>query len=395
MNYNSGKVDIYSIFFKIILLNGFISLTARVYPTWIPLGKIIGTLVILILMVIYCKNLKLKDILFLKILLIFTILPIIKSTNMTNTVEQVMQFITSMLILWKAADSEFRRRLLNTIYSSKKLIKIYIYISIIILAISFLLPFNYKTDNGQPIFIGFALSHHILSGTLCFYMALMLVYLNDKKLKLIHLVCYGVLILAIFMSGARTYLGATVFFMLALYFVKLKRYSLRYLIVPTSFIFIVYSFLNSSSYLRFISTMQNKYISSNILEAITSGRIIWWKIDIDQYTKFSLYEQLFGAGHSIVYDINEKFYNLRIWAHNDFIQLLLATGIIGLIFYIFIVIRFFYKVRKNGAFEGVKFPTFILLGSFIINVMFNGYYTNFRNIITTVILTLVLFKSKD
>ena len=85
---------------------------------------------------------------------------------------------------------------------------------------------------------------------------------------------------------------------------------------------------------------------------------------------------------------------MRIWAHNDFIQVLLAIGVIGLLFYIFVLFRFIFGVRKEGVTPGIKFPTIILIGSFISNIIFNGYYGNLRLIIATVFLSLLLF-NKD
>lgn len=392
MNYKSGKINIYSALLRLVLLNAFVSLTARIYPSWLPLGKITGILIILVLLVIYYKNLSYKDILFLHVLFLFSILPVIKSTNMGNTVEHVLDYFTSMLILWKATCSNFRKRLLNEIYVSKQLINLDIQISMIILVISFLLQSNYFTSNGEKVFYGFALSNHILCGTVIFYMALILVYLNDKKLNLKYLIYYGILVISILLAGARTYLGATVVFLIALYSLKLRTYSLRHFIVPGGFLAIVYLFLNSSAYSRFIGTMSNQYISSNPIEAITSGRTIWWKIDIEQYMNFSLIERLFGAGHSIVYDINEKYYGLRIWAHNDFIQLLLATGIIGLAFYLVVFIKLFFSIKKDNVVRLIKFPILIVLGSFIINAIFNGYYGNLRMVMATVLLTLAVIK---
>lgn len=394
LKYYTGKVNIYDFFIKLVLLNAFVSLTAMLYPVWLPLGKILGGLIILILVVIYFNELKHSDILFLQILFIFSILPFVNSTNTGETIQHVLDFLIAMLILWKVANHTFREKLRNILYKSRMIIEFDIKISTVILIISFFIPANYSLSSGERVFSGFSISNHILAGTICFYMALFLIYLDDRKFKLTHLIYFSIYVFTILMTGARTYLITAVFFSIALYMLKLRNYSLRYFVVPAGIVISVYSFLKSSAYSRFISTQQNQYISSNIFEAMTSGRIIWWKIDIDQYMKFSNIEKLFGAGHSNVYEINEKLYGLRIWAHNDFIQVLLAIGVIGLLFYIFVLFRFIFGVRKEGVTPGIKFPTIILIGSFISNIIFNGYYGNLRLIIATVFLSLLLF-NKD
>lgn len=393
-NGSNFKLDVYSFFTKLILLNSLVSLTARIYPSWLPLGKVIGGLTILVLIGIYCRELRYIDGCFLSALVLFSILPIIKSTNMGETIEHVLDFFIAMLILWKAASSKFRGKLLHSMNKSKSSILFNINLSIIILFISFFISSNYVIINNEKVFLGFSISNHILCGTVFLYMILLLVYLNDKEFKLKYLTYCGVYIYAILMSGARTYLISVVCFLIALYILKLRKYSLRYLIIPSGIISFFYAFFNSSAYLRFMQTKQNQYISSNKLEAITSGRLIWWKIDIKQYMDFSFIERLFGAGHSIVYDINEMYYSMRIWAHNDFIQLLLAIGIIGLLFYLFVLIRFLWNVQRSGTIGKVKFSILVVISSFIVNAIFNGYYGNLRMIMATIWLTLLLFKTE-
>ncbi len=98
--------------------------------------------------------------------------------------------------------------------------------------------------------------------------------------------------------------------------------------------------MRTSIFNRFITTGSNIYISTNKIEALSSGRLIWWKIDLNQFLSSNVFYKIFGHGFDYVYKINYQYYGLYIFAHNDYIMLLLSMGIIGLSFYLLLFGRF-------------------------------------------------------
>ena len=121
---------------------------------------------------------------------------------------------------------------------------------------------------------------------------------------------------------------------------------------------------------KFIITNQNGYLG--YIGTITNGRSIFWKYDLEVFLKLPLLNKLIGNGFNFIYDINEVAINARIWAHNDYINMLINFGLIGLTTYIYV----FYKFSKM-CLKSLKLPKILVWGYYLIyfvNAMFNMVY---------------------
>ena len=62
------KISYYRLFIYMLLLNSFVSLTYSIYPSNLNVGKIVGAVLIIVLIAIYVKTLKKRDIFYKSVL---------------------------------------------------------------------------------------------------------------------------------------------------------------------------------------------------------------------------------------------------------------------------------------------------------------------------------------
>lgn len=76
---------------------------------------------------------------------------------------------------------------------------------------------------------------------------------------------------------------------------------------------------------------------------------------------------------------------MSIWAHNDFINLLMNFGYIGLILYLYVFLDFSLKILKEKEIRGIRKYSYFFIWLF--NAMFNMVYTY---IIATIAIPFIL-----
>jgi O-antigen ligase len=106
-------------------------------------------------------------------------------------------------------------------------------------------------------------------------------------------------------------------------------------------------------------------------ESFGSGRALFWHSAFLAWWRGDIVTILFGKGLGASLDILEKSYG-RIWCHNDFLELLLCQGLVGLIAYIALLLCIikllcgFWKVNHDNA------PAWALAGGFLTCSFLNG-----------------------
>ena len=98
---------------------------------------------------------------------------------------------------------------------------------------------------------------------------------------------------------------------------------------------------------------------------------MFWKEDLECFFKQKPINQILGCGVSFVFDVNKNYIQRNIYAHNDFINILITYGYCGLIIYFLIWINMLKKyINKN-------IPIILILGFYFINFItafLNGLY---------------------
>lgn len=138
-----------------------------------------------------------------------------------------------------------------------------------------------------------------------------------------------------FASGSRTYLVviALEVLILAMMIIKSKLALIAFIVIALIAGIGLLSMTNI--WTKFANAFQYSNNSSSFWSVFTSGRDAFWRADMDAFGKGGMVNQLFGYGFSYVYEVNESVFGNRIYAHNDFINILLTFGWAGLIPYFF------------------------------------------------------------
>lgn len=125
---------------------------------------------------------------------------------------------------------------------------------------------------------------------------------------------------------------------------------------------------------------------------ITSGRIEFWIYDLKSFNDLNFVQKIIGGGFEYPYLVNYNKRGVYIWAHNDIINTLLAIGLLGLIIYLYFIIKqcsFLYnKLKVTNYFMFILF----FVGTMILNGFYN--YTDF--VITLLIISAtIIYNSID
>lgn len=139
----------------------------------------------------------------------------------------------------------------------------------------------------------------------------------------------------------------------------------------------------------FFSEMQNIATQQNAislnrnapdLDAASSGRLSIWKHNIELFLDLPLYTQLLGVG------LGKELTNLpgkvdkKWWgSHNDYMSLLITTGLIGVSLYLMIYSSIFYFLLRAPIESRYRlFGTVVLCSVMIMNFVSNSYIVRFQ-----------------
>ena len=239
--------------------------------------------------------------------------------------------------------------------------------------VSIPLPSSYYVIAGQGRFFGsFAKDSFRLCPTALEVLVFLTICVKvDKKSRWIYCVLSAAPLFCVFMGYSRTYFG--VIALMYIPFLKevctTKKQFIRVLMLGA---FAGALFIGQSSIASKIEvTTQSGYYG--FWDTITSGRSSFWTHDILSFFSFDLFHQLVGGGFNKIYEINQEIY-INIWAHNDFINLLVTNGYLGIFLYFAPLITLF-RSSRNFRIPANKMTLAIIIVQYFINAIFNMEYT--------------------
>lgn len=236
----------------------------------------------------------------------------------------------------------------------------------------FISLFFESSYNSDGFFYSFTGSVFRSATSAFFVLSLLLIIVRNKKRNII----YAILpIYCLFSGGSRTYLaiGLAVFLILYYYVCPSKTFFVLTLIpiaIIMSFILLNSSIMNKID--STITVTKDDYYQDPLIK-FTSGRSLFWEADIKAFFNGNIFNQFFGYGFNFVYDVNEQAVYNRIWAHNDFINILMNYGYIGLACYVSMLVLMFKKCI--GQFKVPAWLKIVLLFIWAFNAFFNMFYT--------------------
>lgn len=288
--------------------------------------------------------------------------------------------ITSIILYLVFSQQFIQEKFTSFVKKNKRMLSLQLVFVIVIILISIITKSGYQQVWNGVYFKGPLVTPHYLA----YYMIIMYaissyLYMTTKnKLYIIYSVVF-------FSFSALT--GARVPFIALCFLVTVNILFNRSKRIK----FIVTSFLLTISFIIFhnvdrlqipiISKFQNMTENSSQLNELTSGRLWFWTYDIIEFNTYEPYSKLFGKGFEFQYNLNYLLTNFEIWAHNDFISLLLSIGIIGCCIYGYFLLKFCIKCRS--------ITLFVLL---MILANFNALYGDY-NFVLGIPFILVYLKS--
>lgn len=209
--------------------------------------------------------------------------------------------------------------------------------------------------------------HRMASGLFLLIIELYYYIVQTKKRK--PLLWTILPIFGILSSTSRTYVVMTALFSIIAYYKECRKKSTFYFsIIPLCAIGFI--LIMNSDIGKYFAVKQVAYF--DFWGSVTSGRTIFWEKDIEAYLAAKRINQWLGSGFNFVYYVNKMAIDAYIYAHNDFINILMANGLIGLFIYAFSFLSFINETIKREKF-GFNIMTIIII-IFIFNAVFNGQY---------------------
>ena len=107
---------------------------------------------------------------------------------------------------------------------------------------------------------------------------------------------------------------------------------------------LIFAFFNSSVGSKTIAAFSGKNFDN--------GRGIIRTISLATYASWDAWKKVFGGGHDIVHQLTLSRMYFSLWAHNDYLQMLMGAGLLGLCQYLVDTVRMlrqFFRARWIGA----------------------------------------------
>ena len=227
---------------------------------------------------------------------------------------------------------------------------------------------------GGNFFQGTSSMPHTLSYLMLIVVALVIILLMIEK-KRIYVLGAIVPLYAIFISGARITLILAVPFLVMIIDLCLTRKQ-KSVVVKILVALIVVSVG--------LFLLRNRIMSSNLWTKlmvrsgssyeVTAGRTeIWFGLIRGYFNDMNTISKVIGAGDDKTYYFNAINPTVlhEVWAHNDFLQILIGKGILGLFAYTVAMISFFRAIIKNHR----SLFTWMIIGLIFAAAALNGFYS--------------------
>lgn len=338
---------------KLYIITDILLILAYLYVLQCIASKRINTMIVILLIVmitIILKNLNFID---------FNISQMMNLDTRTiiNEGKNIL-LVIFMMVIFSIEDNV--KKLTIILNDNSRLIKIFLILNQILQLIFLITKKGFVILDQEVFFAGSIGYYHQFAYLMIFTTIITICLYKNNKIKniLLWLIIPTILIV---ISGART---ATISYFL----IVLVIFNLNFKIDSKFIIFIVAIILSIMFFPN--NTFIEKMISTSAEKSILSGREIFWNIDLIAYKSIDFFSQCFGKGIFFTRFINYKGYGMMIWAHNDFIELLICQGSIFLLFYITLLIIFLKNMIKNSK----RYSICVILSVFIL-MCFNGFYT--------------------
>ena len=90
----------------------------------------------------------------------------------------------------------------------------------------------------------------------------------------------------------------------------------------------------------------NKFLASSEKDNLLNSRDLIWQNLMNIFNNSLFFNKIFGYGFGATQQMNYLYLNEALWAHNDFIEVLLSLGVVGITIYGYSLIKLFYSYKS-------------------------------------------------
>lgn len=324
------QLKISSIIFAFIVYRPIISFIS----TYFDILGIISLALLDLFCIIYMMkvNLKKSTWLVLSLMSLTVILSLIQLRNISVSIRDTSKFISLIILLNLCTTKYFKNELEMFIQKHSKLIKYQIWCIYMVLFMHIFDSSKYVITYGEKVFKGLFPHPH----SLAYFILLMIIIVHivykkseSKKNRIIYNVLMLINIYILILTSARL---ATIIGIITILYLN------------NSFNFVMFSTVIGVIYIKVIGlnniSFFNKFSKASEQGSISSGRDIIWKIDLNYFFNSNIFNKLGGNGVDFPYKLHLEKYGLEIWSHNDFFNIILVYGIVGLMIYLYTIYKY-------------------------------------------------------
>lgn len=282
------------------------------------------------------------------------------SSRFFENLEDYIYFVMTLICFVSLADIDLVKQLKILFLKFKLICLICALVTILLFGLSLFFESSYE-DGGS--FRGFTVVSHSVATVSIFAMVLMIAS------HIILPIWYLPFVFFIYLSQARTFLLLMIpiilFYCLILF--KKKRYSFLLFFGLIAVFAGIIPF--TPVWDKMLNLSHGTWFRHHPIDAISSTRSLMWTDCLRAFIESSPIMKVFGGGFSYVKDIISADLTGRVWAHNDFVELLVATGIIGFVGF-YIIFTFGLSKQPNSS-------KIAIISLYIISAAFNGFILYF------------------
>lgn len=340
------KRNVFDVLYIFVLLYAFSTITQSMYS--ISLNRIWTVGIIACILYSLLQSADKRTVLCLGIILTIGAWTTASSENIGRNSNDYIYFATAALWLLFMTSSRRCQLFYAAAKRNSKLTNIILVISYVAVLIPLLTKSGFAYQWGStPYFIGFAGTQHAMASSMCLITAVFLFFSLGKNFSWWNLavLMFGAYI--VLETGARTFIIPIA--ILVFYYIKhnIKNLNIKVFVYAIGVVGAIYMVQHSSMLDKFNFVSSGGNMAANAVDGFTSGRSLFWSVDLKAFVTGNIIHVLFGRGFDYIYGLNARMVNLEIWAHNDFIHLLLGGGLLAFGVYVYIIWRFFKKILVN------------------------------------------------
>lgn len=240
-------------------------------------------------------------------------------------------YLLTFIMMLICTEDDLREEFIQYFMTRKKRFAVYVTVFFMTVVFSIIFLNGLKVGYGSkiPVLYGpFNIAHILAYLLMVVYCGVSLFDLENKKKTVIaiKLVC----VICIVCTAVRSAVLATAV-LIVCDFLSIRKISKKAIILGVGFIVLIFLATNTDI-LTENPLIEKTLYATEVGGSITNGREWYRQIALAYYaTKTTLLEKIFGVGISGVVEAIYSVLRVRIQAHNDYVNLLVGYGIVGLI----------------------------------------------------------------